>query len=358
VQPEPFFEHMLPGLAGTFNIRGVPTVLTATQRAYMRIAAPVVGGLNSTDYTFKQLQWDDPPIAKFNNLFFHPQYAALAVFSTIAKSNYNSAQLSIRQRFKNGVAFDFNYTYGHSLDNASGLQNSQAYSYAFILNPLTPNSSYADSDFDVRHIVNANWLIDLPVGRGRHFLGDSSKVVDTILGGWQLTGVFRWNSGYPIDSQSSRFVEADRWATNWNVASNMVRVRPIQSSPSANVNGGPNLFSDPEFAHESFRDPRAGEPGDRNVFRAPGYVALDAGLYKIFKLPWENHRIVFRWEVYNVTNTQRFSGGGISGTGLPQDPFLFHTPPSADFGKFTETQKPLNENRAGRVMQFALRYEF
>lgn len=358
VQSLPFFEHFLPGLAGTFNVLGVPTVLTATQRAYMRIALPAVGGLNSTDYTFKQSQWDDTPIALFDNLFFHPQYAALSVFSTIAKSNYNSAQFSLRQRLRNDISFDFNYTYGHSLDNASGLQNSTLYGSAFIVNPLDPDASYASSDFDVRHIINANWLIGLPVGRGKYFLGNTKGITNTILGGWQLTGVFRWNSGAPIDGQTSAFFEADRWATNWNVQSNMVRIRRILSSPSANVNGEPNLFSDPTFAFQSFRDPRAGEPGDRNVFRAPGYFALDSGLYKTFNLS-ERQRIQFRWEVYNVTNTQRFSGANISGNGISQDPFIFGTRPPSDFGKFTETQKSLNENRsAGRVMQFALRYEF
>ncbi|MGB9179114.1 MAG: hypothetical protein WCB68_07685, partial [Pyrinomonadaceae bacterium] len=140
--------------------------------------------------------------------------------------------------------------------------------------------------------------------------------------------------------------------------SNMVRTRPVDSSPSGNVNGEPNLFSDPTFAFQSFRDPRAGEVGDRNVFRAPGYISLDSGLYKNFHIS-ERQRLQFRWEVYNVTNTQRFSGANISGNGIPQDPFLFNSKPSSDFGKFTETQKSLNENRsAGRVMQFALRYEF
>jgi hypothetical protein len=91
---------------------------------------------------------------------------------------------------------------------------------------------------------------------------------------------------------------------------------------------------------------------------------LDAGLYKTFKLPWENHRVTFRWEVYNVTNTQRFTapaGFAVSAT----DPFLsgqFGLPAlssaPADFGKFTATQRPLGENKAGRVMQFALRYQF
>jgi hypothetical protein len=123
------------------------------------------------------------------------------------------------------------------------------------------------------------------------------------------------------------------------------------------VNGEPNLFSDPQYAYLSFRDPRPGEGGDRNVFRYPGYFALDAGLYKTFKLPWEGQTITFRWEVFNVTNTQKLTGP-ISGTGLGTDPFLLGTTVSSDFGKLTATQTPLNENKAGRVMQFALRYQF
>jgi len=53
-------------------------------------------------------------------MFFHPQYGALNVWSTLAKSNYNSLQVSVRQRLKKDVLFDLNYTYGHSLDNAFG----------------------------------------------------------------------------------------------------------------------------------------------------------------------------------------------------------------------------------------------
>ncbi|HKP72691.1 MAG TPA: carboxypeptidase-like regulatory domain-containing protein [Pyrinomonadaceae bacterium] len=349
VQPIPFFENLFPGLAR-------PDLgQTATQRAYRRFALPSVGGLNSTDYTFTQLVIDDQPIAKFNNTFYQPQYAALSVYSTIARSNFNSAQFSIRQRLRNDIQFDFNYTFSHSLDNASGLQAATAYSSAgFILNALDPGQNYADSDFDSRHIINANWLVGLPVGRGRALLGNANKVVNGILGGWTLTGIFRFNTGLPIVGAP---VEADRWATNWNAQSNGVRVRAIQSSPG-DVDGSPNLFADPTAALQSFRDARPGEVGDRNVLRAPGYVTLDAGLYKSFRLPWEGQRIEFRWEVYNVTNTQRFDGSTIADLSLPQDPFIFKPTAGSDFGRFTSTQTPLNETKAGRVMQFALRYEF
>jgi len=96
--------------------------------------------------------------------------------------------------------------------------------------------------------------------------------------------------------------------------------------------------------------------GDRNVLRGQGYISLDMGLYKSFRIK-EGHNLQFRWEVFNVTNTQRFDGLTIADLSLDVDPFRGGTPTS-DFGRFTSTQAPLNETKAGRVMQFALRYSF
>src|ERR1044071_4241718 len=116
----PFFNNLFPFMPQWWG----DTSLTPTQAAYAFIAFPALGGDNITDYTFVQLLWDDSPNcttcpfgggpARFNNMFYQPQFAALSSFSTIARSNYNSAQLSLRQRFGNDVTFDFNYTLGHS----------------------------------------------------------------------------------------------------------------------------------------------------------------------------------------------------------------------------------------------------
>jgi len=356
----PFFNNMFPFMPQWWG----DTSLTPTQAAYAFIAKPAVGGAGIVDYTFLQLLWDDSPNctscpfgggpAKFNNMFFDPQFGALSAFSTIARSNYNSLQVSVRQRLRDDITFDFNYTYGHSLDNASGLQSSGSYGSAFIVNALSPDENYATSDFDARHIINANWVIGLPLGRGKKFFGNAGGITEQIFGGWQSTGIFRWNSGLPITGAP---FDCCVWATNWNVQSNGVRVQPLESSPTRNgANGTPNLFSDPVAAYRSWRPARPGEVGDRNVLRAPGYISLDMGLYKSFKIK-EGQAIQFRWEVFNVTNTQRFDGATIADLSLGSDPFLGGNPTS-DFGKFTSTQAPLNETKAGRVMQFALRYTF
>ncbi|HEU5132474.1 MAG TPA: hypothetical protein VFT26_10245, partial [Pyrinomonadaceae bacterium] len=356
----PFFNNMFPFMPDWW---GDPA-LSPTQAAYAFVAPESVGGAEVRDYTFLQLLWDDSPTcttcpfgggpAKFNNMFYQPQFGALSAFSTVARSNYNSLQLSVRQRLRDDVTFDFNYTYGHSLDNASGLQSSGSYGAAFIVNALFPDQNYATSDFDARHIINANWVVGLPVGRGKRFFSNASGFVEQAFGGWQSTGIFRWNSGLPIQTPFDCCV----WATNWNVQSNGVRVQPVQSSPTSNgPNGTPNVFSDPDAVYQSFRNARPGEVGDRNVLRGPGYISLDMGLYKSFRLPWEGHALQFRWEVFNVTNTQRFDGVTIADLSLDIDPFRGGSPTS-DFGRFTSTQAPLNETKAGRVMQFALRYTF
>jgi hypothetical protein len=110
----------------------------------------------------------------------------------------------------------------------------------------------------------------------------------------------------------------------------------------------PNFWADPQAAYNSFRNARAGEIGERNIFRISPYIVLDFGLAKSFTLPWaENHRLQFRWEVFNATNTQVL---GWPDNWLEVDSHISQAP--YGFGYIYEIQgKP-------RVMQFALRYEF
>lgn len=342
VQKIPYFENLFPGLAGNNTFLGQTVFLTATQAAYRRVAKSAVGGRNTTDYTFVQSLWDDG-LGYGNNLFFHPQYAALAAFSTVGSSDYNSAQISLRKRLSKGVSFDFNYTFAHSIDVASGLQTSTSYGSAFLVNPLDVNANRGSSDFDLRHVINANYIIELPFGKGKKLLGGINKVGDALIGGWTMTGIVRYNTGLPAASP----FDDGKWSTNWNLQSNGVAVRPIAAS--ATRTGDPNLFSDPTYAYQSYRNSYPGEYGERNQLRYPSFFGWDVGLYKSFALPWEGTRIVFRWEAFNVMNHQSFTT--LANRRLATDPYLGAAPP-ADWGRFTSIQgEP-------RSMQFALRIEF
>lgn len=342
-----YFENILPGLAGTYSILGTNTVLTASQAAYRRIARASVGGRNTTDYTFVQTLWNDG-LGYADNLFYHPQYAAFGALSSIGTSDYHALQMSLRKRLTNDLNFDFNYTWGHSLDIASGLEptGSTISGSSFIVNPLDLNSNRGNSDFDIRHIINANYNYVLPFGKGKRFLSNLNPVANTIIGGWQTTGIFRWNTGLPARQP----FDDGRWATNWNVQSNEVSIRSVTASPTRT--GDPNLFSDTLAAYTSYRNPYPGETGDRNLLREPGFVSFDLGAYKAFNLPWEGKRVVFRAEIFNLTNTQHFTD--VNGFGFPQDPYLDTKGSNipSGFGKFSSIQG------APRQVQFALRVEF
>lgn len=335
----PYFENLF----NTVGLFGAPGT-TSTQGIYNLIDR---NGFDILDWTFVQLLIDDLGRNGRANLFFHPQYAAFSAFGTFAKSNYHGATFSLRQRLGQTLSYDINYTWSKSMDDVSGLQTDGSYGGQFLLNPLRPEDQYSLSDFDSQHVVNANFLFDLPIGRGRMFFSDMNRVLDAIVGGWSLRGIYRWNTGQPF---STPFDQA-QWATNWNVQSNGTRIAPFEIGVVRNTQ---NYFANPQQAFNSVRNARPGETGERNTLRLPGYQTLDLGLQKSVTMPWnEKHKFQFRWEVFNVTNIQYFAVTNVtrSSYGLPQDPELDQAP--GDFGRiFSDIQG--NPRR----MQFGFRYQF
>src|SRR5215208_252236 len=356
----PYFANLFPADLATLmndNYWGEELINPAfnqTQAVYANADADLYGN-DWTDIQDVIDQAVNGGISTQNNLFFQPQYGALSSFSSIARSNYNAATISLRERLGTALTMDFNYTLSHSLDDASGLSTAGAFGGAFIVNPILQRSSYANSDFDIRHIINVNGVWQLPVGKGRMLFGNANSFVDTIIGGWQLSGIFRWNSGLPVGFYGDSGVFDDtRWATNWNVQSNATRIRPIDTCPTRGGTDAPKLFGcNTVEAYRSFRNAKPGETGDRNVFRVPGYVNLDMGFGKSFRMPWsERQKLQIRVEAFNVTNTQRLGqfDTGRTGFGVVLDPQTA-TPPS-NWSNFTAIQG------APRVMQFGFRYEF
>ena len=303
-------------------------------------------GYDIKDWTYLQLYLDDDGTSP--NMFFQPQFAALNMWSTVSWSDYHAGQFTLRERFSDALSLDVNYTFAKSMDNASGTQDLGNFdSSAFILNSLWPEDQYSRSDFDMRHMVNANWMWALPFGEGKTYLADLSGFANAILGGWQLHGIFRFNTGMP---EYAPF-DAAQWATNWNAQSNAVRLRNPGAKPHKSGDA-PNFWSDPQYAYNSYRNAYAGESGDRNVLNMSHYMTLDFGLSKVFKMPVEGHKVQFRWEIFNAMN-QQFLGhiyATRSGNGVSQDPHIGTAP--GDFGNISSIQG------SGRVMQFALRYDF
>lgn len=344
----PYFENLFPGLGAMLpSVFGLPAQPNSTRAVYLINQEYALG-----DWTYLQSLLDDDYSGgnAWANYFFHPQYAAFSAFSTIAKSDYHGGTLSVRQRLGTDLILDFNYTLAKSMDDASGLQTAATYGSAFILNPILQQDNYSVSDFDVRHVINANGVWQLPVGKGRRFFSNLNSIADAFLGGWQLAGIYRWNSGLPFSTPT----DLSGWATNWQVRSSAVRVAPIQTSPTRGGNGQQaNIFSDLNQLLSSIRPPRPGETGDRNVFRGTPYSALDMSLGKTFTMPWsENHKLQFRWEVFNVFNKQSLDANSISTFSFSPGVGTSASSLTSGTGEFSDIQG--NPRR----MQFGLRYSF
>lgn len=347
----PYFENLFPAVAGPL---GYSTSLSSTQAIYQLIN-DVGGDYTTTQSIIDSLSTIGP------NAFYQPQYGALTAWGSIGNSNFNGLAASYKIR-SNTITADFNYTWSHSLDDSSGLQNGGGYNgESFILNPFRQHDMYSNSDFDSRHQINANTIWQLPFGHGRTLLGGVGKLTNGVIGGWQLTGIFRWNTGMPVgfyNGTTGVFDDA-RWATNWEVQSNAVRTANFGTCPTKDPMGTPKLFGcNTVYAFQHFRNAYPGETGERNVFRVPGYVNLDLGLGKTFHLSGlsaripESHELQFRWEVFNVSNTQKMGAfdPSRSGFGIPLDPNL--NQPASNFSNFTNIQG------APRVMQITARYSF
>jgi len=355
IQPIPYFENILPaGYAATTASNGydLPANASNTQAVYAEGAQFWANDWTDIqdeieNYAGQTLGQADPV-----PYFFNPQYGALSAWGTIAKSNYHGFSASLRQRFHD-LQWDFNYTYSHSLDNASGLQTSTTYGGAFIENAIRPNDNYANSDFDVRHQINANVIYQLPIGRGKRFGGSMNRGLDALIGGWQISGIYRWNTGLP----NGQPYDTGQWSTNWEVQSNVTMVGHVPTCPTrGDANNAPKLFGcDTVAAYQSYRPSYPGETGQRNMLREPGYVNLDMGLSKIFTMPWsEKQKLALRWEVFNVTNTQHLTGADANNSDLAVDPDakLLNIQPPNDWSNFTKIQG------TPRVMQVGLRFSF
>ncbi len=332
IQPVAFFENMWAAgsLGPLLGCGGVPNC-TNTQAVYN--AQPAAG-----DWTYLMQTIDQ---ASGSRYFFQGQYDSLSAFSTAGSSDYHGATLSIRQRLA-GVVWDFNYTYSKSLDEASGLQTAGLFGASFVLNAFNLKDQRSFSDFDLRHNINFNGLWDIPIGRNRKFGKGMNKFVDGIVGGWSMSGIFRWHSGYPFDG----FYDATGWQTNWNIRSYMTLLRPVQTGINYTANG-PNLFANPVAAAASWRTPHPGETGTRNPIRLPGEWNVDIGIAKSFNMWYkEGHKITFRADAFNVTNTPFFDGQSVGTLGYTG------STPSAQFGRFTQM------SNSPRVLQFAFRYDF
>ncbi|MGB6687809.1 MAG: TonB-dependent receptor [Terracidiphilus sp.] len=123
---------------------------------------------------------------------------SLLITESRAMMNYNALQAVLRQRLNHGLEFTVNYAYGKAMTNSLGnyALNVNGYSGAF-QNYYNSAADDGPAGYDIHHDLSATGVYALPVGRGKEFLANSSRVMDEVIGGWKLSTAVVAYSGFP-----------------------------------------------------------------------------------------------------------------------------------------------------------------
>lgn len=229
-------------------------------------------------------------------------------------SSYQAGTVTLRRRFANGLFFRANYTFGKSIDTASGLNYAGDGGYQGAQDSLNLKAERGRSDFDMRHVFSMNFAWEMPFRK------------NLLIRGWQIAGSGVIYSGQPFTPQLSGPSNDLAQAT-----------RPDRIANGALPNPSPDMWFNvaafPIVPDSAFRYGNSG----RNILDGPGTVAVNLAASRFFRIG-EKSRMQLRWETFNTTNHSNLS--------LPAV-----TLDKANAGTIIKA-------KAARVMQLGLRYEF
>jgi hypothetical protein len=204
---------------------------------------------------------------------------------SIGTSSYNAMQVQLDKRYSSGFSYQVAYTWSKALSEDDGWFGVEGQT---VQDPYNPKASRGLSGTNIPNVFSANGLYQIPVGQGKQF-STGNKVVDYILGNWQLNNIFTWRDGQDFTAQDSN----DR----------------------ANIGGGgqrANQVGNPHLSHRStaewfntaaFAVPPLYTFGNagRNTLRDQRYITLDTSIIRSFPF-WREGVFEFRAEAFNIFN--------------------------------------------------------
>jgi hypothetical protein len=256
-----------------------------------------------------------------------PAYGLIQAVDGFVNSNYHGLSFKARQRFSKGLTYLVGFTWSKSIDQGSAIRNNTG-DNQFPITNYDVSRDRALSQFHVGRRFVSSLLYELPFGAGRK-LASSSRVVNTIIGGWQLGSIVTFADGTPIIVGGL----GDRLNISVTNYPDATGISPIPSNRSDSNFWNIAAFNttNPEL---SFRFGNVG----RNTLTVPGLRQWDFSLIKDTKIR-ERHTIQFRFEAFNFANHPNWNIPGTAPTA------------TATFGRVTSA-------RTMRELQFGLKYLF
>ena len=267
----------------------------------------------------------------------NPLFFATYFLTPDVNANFNALNVRVQRRFANSFQVEMKYRWSKSIDALSndgpGAPTNQTF-------PLDLRTEYGPSDFDATHNVVVYGLWDVPIFRKR------KDTVGRLLGGWQMSGIFSFHSGFPWTPVNGGCL--------FTPGGGICPVRPIAFLGGAGDNAGTDTFLQPGGNFPggglAFFDVSAPAPPGigRNSFRGPRYSGVDLAFAKQFPFPnmpffGERANFEFKANLYNAFNKLNLAPFGFNtGSTIIQ---------SGDFGRATN-------GLSGRVIEFQARFSF
>ena len=270
-----------------------------------------------------------------NSLRPYPGYGAISIFSPSFDLNYNSLQTSITKRFIDGSTLTANYTWSHALTDMT------AAAYAQVFDTYNPGKDYGPTPLDRKQVFNADYTYKLP------FLRNNKKLLGTLLGGWETTGIFAANTGLPLTvfQSSSNGDAAGLGIYDASGLGSTARPNLVASPNSHAPHTTQQWFNIYAFANNKTPGQDGTEP--RGAVRGPGFWKFDAALDKSFRIR-EGVDFSFRVAAYNLTNSTSYLGVRTSGFRVTSNPAT-QSGYGSTFGTITSTHDPRILQLAGRI---------
>jgi hypothetical protein len=234
----------------------------------------------------------------------------------------NAFQTTLEHKYAHGFLFSFSYTYLDQKSTALDTGNSSLGGIAY--NPITPDSDYGVDGYVSKHRAVAYGVIDLPVGRGRHYGSSMSRWADFLVGGWQTSFNLFAKSGTgftpfwicddcnPIEPGNIGISSVDA-VGDFNAEPSY---RPNIVSTNFYKKGGdqifnPDAFGPPSVGADVFRNSSVAK---RNLLWGPGTWGVNLGVHKDFHA---TERLTFQFgaDIDNLFNHPLFSPNADAGGG-------------------------------------------
>jgi Carboxypeptidase regulatory-like domain len=199
---------------------------------------------------------------------------------------YNALQASLQRVFRNGLSYMIAYTWSKTLvegdDGFFGVEGGVPQ------DPYNPKSSRGPAGFNIPQMFVANYVYDLPFGRGR-LLSTGNRITDYVIGGWQWNGIVTARSGQPFQVTASGDVAETGNASTYeraNQVGNPYKSGPVSANPTCIPPAG-NVKTEAQWFNPcAFVTPPIGSYGTtgRYPFIGPFYWDYDTALQRSFPI--------------------------------------------------------------------------